>query len=197
MGLEWLGGQAPPTVGLGVSSASPITSSAAAYWASPLAGETEGPCPAIGPPRRLIQGSPKGRASTLLSNARATGVDGAACDVRGTVRYDRTRAGATETRRWPNPAGRHAVIPPICAVCLRDARSDRDAFPLPIAEHLVCFAEYEQTGEALPGQSGGSLWFCIDHLEAAQALSGLPSGPALARITAADQTTTRHKPGAR
>ena len=84
------------------------------------------------------------------------------------------------------------MIPPICAVCMRDARVDRDAFPMRITEHLVRFADYEQTGEAPPGQSGGSLWFCIDHLEAAQALSGLPSGSALTQITAARESTTGH-----
>ncbi|HUY25162.1 MAG TPA: hypothetical protein VMV09_07660 [Candidatus Saccharimonadales bacterium] len=71
------------------------------------------------------------------------------------------------------------MIPPICAVCLREAASVPDAFPLPLLEHLVYFADYEADPEAMPGQPQGVEWFCIDHLEAAKASSHLPTDRAL------------------
>lgn len=74
------------------------------------------------------------------------------------------------------------MIPPICAVCFRDARSDRSAFPLPLGEHLVYFGDYESDPGAMPGQPQGALWFCIDHLEAAKARSHLPTHRALRLI---------------
>lgn len=84
------------------------------------------------------------------------------------------------------------MIAPICSVCARDARPDRAAFRLPIAEHLTGFADFD-TRHGLPGQSAGAGGSCIDHLEAARALSGIPSGPAPGEITGSAEPPTGNK----
>ena len=81
------------------------------------------------------------------------------------------------------------MIPPICAVCFRDARSDRAAFPRPLLEHLVYFSDYEPVPGGMPGQPQGALWFCVDHLEAAKASSDLPTHRALLLMSSPSRRT--------
>lgn len=65
--------------------------------------------------------------------------------------------------------------PPICAICGCDQRDE------PEREFgLVKFADYEPIDR--PGHPSGLLWFCQNHIEAAERLERCVSGEALRRL---------------
>ncbi len=66
--------------------------------------------------------------------------------------------------------------PPICALCHRDFRRDTEG------GGLVRFRDEKSLPDGMVGHPRGVEWFCQRHLAAAQKLSSLSLGEAMAKL---------------